>query len=885
MKIKNKTYVFLVGLTLLAVWFFSGRYGLFASLGDWSSQHSVIPDYFRRQFYETGKLFPEFAAGIGGGQNIYNLSYYGLYSPLILPSYLLPFLNMSDYLMVISVVCLTASVLLMYAWLSSHGFAKEICFIVTVLFLLAAPMIYQFHRQVMFVDYMPFLCMALLGVDRYWEKGKTGLYTAGVFGMIMTSFYFSIAGIFALLLYGVSRYRRMEWKRPLFRFLLPVAAAAASSGILLVPTAYALFARSTSAKHTSLAQMFLPDFSVTRFAYSGYGIGLTMSILMVLFLGIFCKEKRERFLSAGCLAVMIIPFFSWLFNGALYAREKSLIPFLPILCYLTASCLERMQKKQEPLKRCTAGYLLMLFWCVTAFAMFGQGSLKKWYALIFIEPVLLLFFFVLYRKTRIAAVLLVPSVLCLIVCGIYLNSTKTAQIDQDFYARITDDAWEEKISDVLSQETGLFRLEQKGDHEEQLANINRIWNTKQWTTSIYSSAYQDIYRNFRENVFQTEQPFRNCLMQPSSGNPLFQKFMGVKYLAGASEENHIGADDRLVKGEEKVTVETNGHAAPVIYATNQVISREDYQKLSFPYNQTVLMRYAVAGAKQEGAGGQMQVSSGGVKESDVWFPENAGIHKTEDGYHIKSSKEIRTKVFAAESREDLQTAEGKLLYLQFDVGNHQDHKDVIVEIAGIRNNLSAKSHIYYNGNTTFTYVIKLEKNQREAAVVFGKGDYSISNIKSFLGDASILKEDALYQSDFCPNWSLTKGNQICGNIQAVHDGYLITSIPYDKGFEVYIDGRRRECEIVNTAFLGAAISKGRHRIEIVYHAPGVWFGKLMSGMGALLWIGMAVMERKKKYVYSVSFGYNFLTFLLYNRKKTDRSIYGKHIDYRRRGTH
>lgn len=33
-------------------------------------------------------------------------------------------------------------------------------------------MIYQSCHQIMFVQYMPFLLMTFLGVDRYWEKGN-----------------------------------------------------------------------------------------------------------------------------------------------------------------------------------------------------------------------------------------------------------------------------------------------------------------------------------------------------------------------------------------------------------------------------------------------------------------------------------------------------------------------------------------------------------------------------------------------------------------------------------------------------------------------------------------------------------------------------------------
>lgn len=873
MKIKIRTYVFLTAVTFLAIWIFAGRYGLFASRGDWMSQHSVIPDYFRQQFYETGKLFPEFAAGLGGGQNIYYFSYYGLYSPLILPSYLMPFVKMSDYLMAVSILCILASVLLMHYWLKTRGLSAEVSLLGSMLFLLAVPMIYQAHRQVMFVDYMPFLCMALIGVDRYWEKGKMGLYTAGVFGMVMTSFYFSIAGIFAVLLYGISRYQRTEEKSRLLRLFVPVAAAAASAGILLVPTACTLFARRGGASKEPLAFLLRPDFSVTRFAYSGYGIGLTVGILTVLFSFLFVKNKKLRFLSAGCFAVISIPVFSWLFNGGLYAREKSLIPFLPVFCYLAAEFLEQIRRKELSFQTCMAGYLLTVLWCVSA-VVFRTEEFKGEYVIIFSELFLLLFAIILYRKTKLLPILLVPAFLCLTAAGVYLNGFKERQADREFYESVTDTSWKKEISHILAQEKGLYRLEQKGGHDEKITDINRIWDTRQWITSMYSSAYQDTYKNFREHVFMTEQPLRNCLMQPASENPLFQKFMGVKYLV------------KKVSGEyadkaEHLTADVWEHAAPVIYATDRVISEELYQTLTFPYNQTALMQYTVAETSDQSPE-QKELSAAKITKSGVSLPEDTAVQKTDKGYLIRSKQKIQTAFSLLEREKD---ASGEqLLYIQFDVENHKKTKDVIIELEQIRNNLSAKSHIYYNGNTTFTYVAKLNRYQKEASVTFGAGDYTISNIRCFLGETSILESEDLYQSAFCPNRSLTKGNRICGEIDVKQEGYLVTSIPYDRGFEIFIDGRKGKIETVNTAFLGARIAKGAHKIEIIYHAPGVLPGKLLSCMGLLLWSGAVFMERKK-YAFSVSFGYNFLTFFLYNRRKVKvcdkRSIYGKHIDYRR----
>ena len=277
-------YLILAGFTFFFCWWFVGRHGIFGAKVDWLSQHSVLPDYFRQQFYATGKLFPEFAANIGGGQNIYHFAYYGLYSPLLLPSYLLPFVKMSDYIMAVSITGLTASVLLFYYWLKSRKTDAGTAFILSLMFLLAGPMIGQYSGQIMFVDYMPFLCLALIGVDRYFEQEKSGLFTISVFLMIMTSFYFSIGGMLVLVLYGLHRYfEQREGCRVTVRgflvdglcFVRPMILAVLMSSFFLVPTVLALAGGRSKGQNTSLTTLFVPQITVERFAYSIYGIGLT----------------------------------------------------------------------------------------------------------------------------------------------------------------------------------------------------------------------------------------------------------------------------------------------------------------------------------------------------------------------------------------------------------------------------------------------------------------------------------------------------------------------------------------------------------------------------------------------------------------------------------
>lgn len=819
-------YVFLAAVTVAACWFFAGRYGVFGANMDWISQHSVFPEYFRQQFYQTGQFFPEYAANIGGGQNIYNFSYYGLYNPIVLIAYLLPFVKMSDYLMAASVICLAASVCLLHGWLKKRGFSTEIALGVAVLFLLAGPMIYQSCHQIMFVQYMPFLLMAFLGVDRYWEKGKPGLYTLGVFLMILTSFYFSIAGMAALFLYGWYGYPKEIQKRKLFGFVVPMIVAVLSAGVLLVPTAYAILQRSGSSKSQNLKELLMPKLQLDSFLYSAYSVGLTVVLVAVLLGGIVCGTLRERLVSVVCVALLTVPVFAWGFNGMLYVRYKSLIPFLPFFCYLTAVFLERMWNgtigrwKGAVIFGGTVGVSLL------ALYLQGSGSKTQNYQLILIESVALFFFFLIFQKWKRPFLLLIPALVCLVLINHAVNGKAGNLVQKEDYQEITDSAWQDTVQEVLDGETGLYRTEQSGVAKKRKDNVNRIWDMRQWTTSVYSSAYNTEYQNFRKNIFQVEQPFRNGLMQSASANPLFQKFMGVRYVIGWSEDG------------ENFTTEVQEAAAPVIYGTSQILSEKTYQTMEFPYNQTMLMQYAVTDEENIAEHGVTKTK--GIQETNVTFTAKHGVTKEDDSWKIKTKKEQKATL----SVEGETSGKEQILYLQFDVENEHPNRDVSIVINGIRNKLTAKSHLYYNDNTTFTYVMKLSADQEKIKVTFGAGTYQICNLKSYVSDTTVLEDASLYRSTFTPDRNATKGNQISGSIEMEQDGYLITSIPYDSHLEIKVDGREVVTEKVNTAFLGCRLVSGEHWVTITYHAPGLSAGKWISLAGILLWAGMWLLTRK-----------------------------------------
>ena len=90
----------------------------------------------------------------------------------------------------------------MYKFLRK-SYSPLIAFIGTFIFLTAGFLIFHAHRHLMFINYIPFLILALFGIDNYFEKNKKGLLIISIFLMILTSYYFSVVGILSVSLYGI----------------------------------------------------------------------------------------------------------------------------------------------------------------------------------------------------------------------------------------------------------------------------------------------------------------------------------------------------------------------------------------------------------------------------------------------------------------------------------------------------------------------------------------------------------------------------------------------------------------------------------------------------------------------------------------------------------
>ena len=170
-----------------------------------------------------------------------------------------------------------------------------------------------------------------------------------------------------------------------------------------------------------------------------------------------------------------------------------------------------------------------------------------------------------------------------------------------------------------------------------------------------------------------------------------------------------------------------------------------------------------------------------------------------------------------------------------------DGSAIAIIINGQYNRLNKDVNAYANNNDTFHYVLAHKNNSNHLQITFGAGKYTLSNVE--IRKAKIPVQTGLYQESV--KVTDTAENEWKVLCTATSDKKLITSVPYDSNFKVLVDGKKTSYEIVNDGFLGVNLPKGEHVITLTYHAPGKFFGGIVSIL-TLLVIALDCLRKKRK---------------------------------------
>ena len=775
---------------------------LFGSTTDWYNQHVVFADFFRL-LASSHALPSSLAIQLGAGMNLFHLSYYGLFNPLLYGSLLVPFLDMSFYLSFLNLLLYFVSCYLCYRFLQFHT-SPSISLAGSILFACASPVLFHFHRQYMFVNYFPFLFLSFFAI----QKRQGWVLSISLFLIILTSYFFALPCLVSIVLY----YLYIRKKNDPFdkEFVYSIISGCLLSGFMVVPTFFSLLdgARGVSS-NVIFISLFLPNPTFWTALYNPYGLGMGIIFLFSLFLAFFRGKKKERRLAIVLICLSCFSVFVYLFNGFLYTRSKALIPFLPLAVLL---CVVMIKDWQESRK--LRPYQFAIFFLIIFISYFAVYRTSSYGTLMLVDLVLFLIGLLSFWKWKKKELLL--GAVCLSACV----SVLAVNLEESYLP-----------TDVLKTDEDVRTLVQSEERElpyrstnllDPQYSLNQVYASDYWSSNIYSSTSNSYYDSFLQNIWKYDFTFANHLMVGPSRSILFQTLMGERYLIGDLEGEYPGYQFR--SSLDEIGYFENNQVLPMFYTTSMVYDRNSFDISSY--------------------GSQIaSLFSGVVAEKGTLLPVVEELSVT-DVFGLDTEY---TLAFTEDESFEIPVLEGSnddVFILSFDVNEDACSADSgkVITINGMSNFVACKDYLYSGHHTHFAY--HLLNDTQTLTVTMSAGEYHISNLRLWkisMNDITNFVRSVGHPSEFQMN-----GNEMSFEISSDGEGYLVSTLPYDRNYRILIDGIEVTPEIVNTAFLGAPISNGTHQVTIIYQDSSIVLGVICSVSGVVL-LGFILIRKGMKY--------------------------------------
>ena len=78
---------------------------------------------------------------------------------------------------------------------------------------------------------------------------------------------------------------------------------------------------------------------------------------------------------------------------------------------------------------------------------------------------------------------------------------------------------------------------------------------------------------------------------------------------------------------------------------------------------------------------------------------------------------------------------------------------------------------------------------------------------------------------------------------------LYTSIPYENGWELWVDGKKSEITpLINDSLIGARLPEGEHQIHLKYTTPGRNLGAAITMVSLMLLIVIVMKKNRKTHI-------------------------------------
>lgn len=831
-----------------------------AFYGEWL--RTIVYNFIHGKF-----IVPTFSFSLGFGADIISsLTWFCIGDPLNLLSIFVP--KNGTYILFVFLAALRfyLSGISFIFYCNTHKFQKNIIPFGAISYSFCGYALFVGIRHPYFLNPLIFLPLLCLGIDKILDRKSPLFFIVFSFLACVCNYYFFYMLSFFVFMYALVRFffvvkteRKFLYKEFFATFFKTFGfymIAVMMAAFILLPSAYGFLTASRTtekievnffyslAYYANLFSSVSSPASVGGFFGSiGFAPVVFVALLFLFTLNDRISKQLKIFISLGVL-FFICPFFGHFINGFNYITNRWCFAFAFLVCVsfvyvFPVFCKSSFKELKIPLLIAAIQNLLVVFSCIISQARRQHYALCYIYSLV----ILLVLYFLIKKRKDIRIFSLVSIFIGIIVIAFVRYSPYGLAYLDDFRESGIYKGNVEKNTDIeISKlnEADFFRY----DEENKFTSNNAIVFGTRSTNYNYSISDINLMQLYEELCLATTSNMRCSSLNRRSS---LQKLFSVKYFVLPAETEYEPRYMTFVKefdtyGGKKKMYKLNDSSPFAVPYKNVLYADKNFKDLNPIEKQELFLNAAVIYDEKivnKDEAPEIKLNSR-IFRKNISFIGNNNV-KIEKN-KITTKKENAT--FEIDFAGDDDSGTKKELYLLFknfcyttDKEEHVKPKVTFVSDSGKKEFFSfelTNSNDSMGHNRMPCFGLQDCKSGKFFITLENKGIYEFDEISVFALDIS--KRDEKFNSRYNDEISsLTFAeNKISLETSLKERQFVRFSMPYSKGWKIFIDGRETKSYRCDIAFIGTFVESGNHSMTLKYSTPFLSIGLAMSLLGLII---------------------------------------------------
>lgn len=796
--------------------------------------HQYAP--FMKEFYNKltngGDL--TYSWNIGLGVNFSALYAYYLASPvnwligLVSPNHITEAMS-------IFIVVKTALCSLTFAYYISKRFHTRKLTIATLsVFYALSSYFCAFSWNLMWLDCLVLLPLIILGLEKLVKENKCYLYCITLGIAILSNYYIAIMiCIFCVIYYFALIYaddaaKNFHYYLKRFRnFAVYSLLAGGFAAASFLPAYYAL--SSTASGDFEFPKTIITYFSVLDMLsrslinvdpaiFSAHDPNLYCTVAVFLLLPLYVInpkiKSKEKIAKVSILCFLLVSFntnvLNYIWHGFHYpnslpCRESFLYIFLILsMCYEALINIREITKKQ--LTSCFAGAIALILLIEELYVSDTYSSLT-----IYISIIFLLFYLVvitLFRSNKYKQNFVAYLLLIIVAAESFINAEETALSTCTRSAYLNDNKSIDELvkqADENEKSDSFYRIEKANRRTKNDA----AWNNYYGASTFSSTANAGLSEYYGALGFEES---TNAYAYYGH-TPLTEAMFSIKYVLSSSP---VTENEFIRKFAESKY-------------TNSYGTEETY----YLYKNTYSLPLGFMLPKDI-------EKNWDITDPNPFSVQNGLVSSISDRNNAENPMYTRLMVTTIGEDNEVYLEQDTHLYIY--VTTSLD--GITVTKTDPAGTVTTKN---YN-SMTHRHILDLGELKAGSKVIVTSSDADVSSIQlyAYSFDSDVFREvyDELNSSTF--ELESFEDTTVKGSIKVKEDGLLYTSIPFDNGWTVYVDGKKTETHAFKNALLSVYLTEGDHKITFQFTPDGLNQGFFLTGISIVIFIAIVIADVLKR---------------------------------------